>query len=96
MGRLSIMAHFTTLPEELLLMILDYVSLSDQAQETLWSLCLVSRYFLPVAEERLYVAPKSKWLTHNDIWTFPTRLFRTLFNNSRLKNKIRYLDLYVP
>lgn len=61
------MARFSDLPHELLLQILGYLTGLPKCQRTLSNLCSVSRYFLPVARERPYAAPKAHWLEDKDL-----------------------------
>lgn len=90
------MARFSDLPHELLLQILGYLTGLPKCQRTLSNLCSVSRYFLPVARERPYAAPKAHWLEYKDLWTFTILLIRTLVNNAPLRHMVRGLDLYIP
>jgi hypothetical protein len=90
------MASLSLLPNEVLNLIFDHLVTTLELQNTLASLCRVSRRFRPVVQKRLYASPQCHWLSYEDIWIFTTLLVRTLLRNTDLRLKVRHLSLHVP
>jgi hypothetical protein len=90
------MASLSLLPNEVLNLIFDHLATAVELQNTLTSLCRVSRRFRPVAQKRLYASPQCHGLSYKDMWIFTTLLVRTLLRNTDLRLKVRHLSLHVP
>jgi hypothetical protein len=87
------MANLTSLPNELLGQIFDHFLAPEKSQQTLVSLCRVSRRFLPIAQDRLYVSPEydQNEVHIRSLEVSTTLLARTLIENDRLRFQVRHL-----
>lgn len=90
------MAHFTSLLNELLLQILDYVQSYAESQTTLSSLSRACRFLTDIAQDYLYHSPQASWHEDRDIWLFTIMLIRTLKDNTTLRCKVRVLSFHIP
>jgi hypothetical protein len=90
------MANLTSLPNELLDQIFDHFLTPERSQQTLVSLCRVSRRFLPIAQDRLYASPgyDQDEVHIRSLEVSTTLLARTLIENDRLRLQVRHLTFY--
>lgn len=85
------LACLIQLPSELLLSILDYISIENYAAPTLASLCLTSPRLRSLAEPYLYASYSNK--NHIDK---PHLFPLSLINRPSLAGHVREIDLHVP